>query len=191
MVFFTIFAFRGGPWRSGDFASHSFPPYGLQLTPTPNAQHITAKQSKWRRMTATPLRQKPHKGGNGCILVEFYPILVLLGVPWGSGAVASLSLPPYGTQFPPTPNVLPTKPSKGWRVTATPLRQMPHKGDFVYSSGVYPYFGVPWRAVGFRGFRFALISPHVAVKLPQYPTRNVLPRKHLRVDGDTRAPEAT
>ena len=36
--------------------------------------------------TATPFFQKPHKRGNGCILVASIPILVFLGVQWGSVA---------------------------------------------------------------------------------------------------------
>ena len=151
----------------------------------PDAQLIAAKPPKGRRRNRCA---RCHiYGGNVRTLVAFSTILGISRVPWGSLGFRSprtALISPYGHPLAPTPHGSPRNRRMGdWRRRHFCARSRV-KGECVYTSGVYPYFGVPWRPRACSSPSF----PPYGLQLT--PTPNVLPRDHRRSDGRRRRPRA-
>ena len=179
-VYQWCLALFGVPWHAvGLRGSRYAPIFPIWPSDEPNAPRIAAQP-----LNGASLRQKPHKWHNACILVAFSPILVIRGVPVGSGDFDWHAFPPYGLQLTPTPNVLPRNHRMGRRVTETPLRQTPNNGGnecrLVACSHISVVRGVPWRSGVFASHSFPQYGAPLA------PKPNVSPRNHRRVYGRRR-----
>ena len=135
-------------------------PYGHPLAPTPNVFRETTDG-----VTATPLRQKPHTGENGCKLVAISPILAFRGVPRDSVAFRGFRfalISPIWPSIEPNARRIPAKQPSGRRATATPLRQKPHKRGhgctLVAFRTISALRGVPLGSGAFAAHSF----PHMA-----------------------------